>query len=206
MNGLEGTRLLAQAVWAGMFGIVGAVVCVGVLVLVGLVLWAISVYNHLARLRIAGNGAFADIDVQLRRRHDLIPNLVETVKGYATHERETLDAVISARAKATSATVISDKIAAEGQLTQALGRLMAVAEAYPDLKANQNFLQLQGELGSTENQIARSRSGYNSAAGRYNDAIVVFPNNVLAGLFRFEAMPFYEEKDDAVRQAPKVKF
>ncbi|MBX3354585.1 MAG: LemA family protein [Phycisphaeraceae bacterium] len=198
-----GSTLIAQAVLGG---ILGAVLCVGGLVIVGLVLWVISIYNQLARLRIAGQGAFADIDVQLRRRHDLIPNLVETVKGYATHERETLDAVISARAKATSATVISDKIAAEGQLTQALGRLMAVAEAYPDLKANQNFLQLQGELGSTENMIARSRSGYNSAAGRYNDAIVVFPNNVLAGVFKFEAMPFYEEKDPAAKEAPKVKF
>lgn len=203
MDMTGGSTLIAQAVLGG---ILGAVLCVGGLVIVGLVLWVISIYNQLARLRIAGQGAFADIDVQLRRRHDLIPNLVETVKGYATHERETLDAVISARAKATSATVISDKIAAEGQLTQALGRLMAVAEAYPDLKANQNFLQLQGELGSTENMIARSRSGYNSAAGRYNDAIVVFPNNVLAGVFKFEAMPFYEEKDPAAKEAPKVKF
>ena len=196
---------LAQA-WAGIGGLIGAVICVGVLLVLGLVLWAISIYNQLQRLRIAGQGAFADIDVQLRRRHDLIPNLVETVKGYATHERETLDAVISARAKATSATVISDKIAAEGQLTQALGRLMAVAEAYPDLKANQSFLQLQGELGSTENQIARSRGGYNSAVGRYNEALVVFPNNMLAGLFRFEALPFFKEEDQAVREAPKVKF
>lgn len=196
---------LAQA-WAGIGGLIGAVICVGVLLVLGLVLWAISIYNQLQRLRIAGQGAFADIDVQLRRRHDLIPNLVETVKGYATHERETLDAVIAARAKATSATVISDKIAAEGQLTQALGRLMAVAEAYPDLKANQSFLQLQGELGSTENQIARSRGGYNSAVGRYNEALVVFPNNMLAGLFRFEALPFFKEEDQAVREAPKVKF
>mgnify|MGYP001323141789 CR=1 FL=1 len=203
MDMTGGSTLIAQAVLGG---ILGAVLCVGGLVIVGLVLWVISIYNQLARLRIAGQGAFADIDVQLRRRHDLIPNLVETVKGYATHERETLDAVISARAKATSATVISDKIAAEGQLTQALGRLMAVAEAYPDLKANQNFLQLQGELGSTENMIARSRSGYNSAAGRYNDAIVVFPNNVLAGVFKFEAMPLYEGKDPAAEEAPKVEF
>lgn len=204
MNSIARSDLLAQA-WA-LGGIIGAVACVGVLLLVGIALWVISIYNQVARLRISGEGAFADIDVQLRRRHDLIPNLVETVKGYATHERETLDAVISARAKATSATVISDKIAAEGQLTQALGRLMAVAEAYPDLKANQNFLQLQAELGSTEDQIARSRNGYNAAAGRYNDAIVVFPTNVIVGFFKFEPMAFYEEKDDAVRTAPKVKF
>jgi len=197
------TFFVAQAV-AG--GILGGIVCVGLLIVVALALWVISVYNRLARLRVAGHGAWADIDVQLRRRHDLIPNLVETVKGYATHERETLDAVISARAKATSATTIPDKIAAEGQLTQALGRLMAVAEAYPELKANQNFLQLQGELGNTENQIARSRNGYNGAAGQYNDAVVVFPANVIAGFFKFDAMPFFKEENEAVREAPKVKF
>ncbi|MBM4112588.1 MAG: LemA family protein [Phycisphaerae bacterium] len=180
--------------------------CVGAIVVVGIVLWAISIYNNLTRLRIAGQGAFADIDVQLRRRHDLIPNLVETVKGYASHERGTLDAVISARAKATSATTIPDKIAAEGQLTQALGRLLAVAEAYPDLKANQNFLQLQGELGNTESMISRSRGDYNASVGRYNEATKVFPSNLVAGLFKFTCMDFFEEKNEAVREAPKVKF
>lgn len=187
-------------------GVVGAIVCVGALVVVGLALWAISIYNQLQRLMIAGQGSFADIDVQLRRRHDLIPNLVETVKGYATHERETLEGVIAARARATSAQGIPDKIAAEGQLTQALGRLMAVAEAYPELKANQNFLQLQGELGSTENMIAQSRGGYNAAVGRYNEAIAVFPSNVMAGLFQFKPLPFFKEENEAVREAPKVKF
>lgn len=191
---------------AGLGGLVLGAICIGALVIVGLAIWAISVYNNLARLRIAGNGAFADIDVQLRRRHDLIPNLVETVKGYAGHERGTLDAVISARAKATSAQGIPAKIAAEGELTQAMGRLMAVAEAYPDLKANQNFLQLQGELGNTESMIARSRGDYNAAAGRYNEATVVFPSNIFAGIFGFMPLDFFEEKDAAVKEAPKVKF
>jgi len=196
---------LAQA-GAAVGGVVGVVICIGALVVIGLVLWAISIYNQLQRLRVAGQGAFADIDVQLRRRHDLIPNLVESVKGYATHERETLDAVISARAKATSAQGIPAKIAAEGQLTQALGRLMAVAEAYPELKANQNFLQLQGELGNTENLIARSRGDYNAAAARYNETLVVFPNNLLAGMFKFEELMFFKEENEAIREAPKVKF
>jgi len=194
------------AIVTGLGGLVLGAICVGALVIVAIVLWLISIYNHLQRLRIAGEGAWADIDVQLRRRHDLIPNLVETVKGYATHERGTLDAVISARAKATGAQGIPAKIAAEGELTQALGRLMAVAEAYPDLKANQNFLQLQGELGNTESLIARSRSGYNGAVGRFNEACVVFPNNLVAGLFQFKPMEFFKEENEAAREAPKVKF
>ncbi len=198
---------------SGSAGVVGALgglvlgaICVGALVVVAIALWLISIYNQLQRLKIAGEGAWADIDVQLRRRHDLIPNLVESVKGYAAHERGTLDAVISARAKATSAQGIPAKIAAEGELTQALGRLMAVAEAYPDLKANQNFLQLQGELANTETIIARARGGYNGAVGRYNEACVVFPNNLVAGLFQFKPLEFFKEDDAAVREAPKVKF
>lgn len=191
---------------AGLGGLVLGAICVGALVIVAIVLWFVSIYNQLQRLRIAAGGAFADIDVQLRRRHDLIPNLVETVKGYASHERGTLDAVISARAKATSAQGIPAKIAAEGELTQALGRLMAVAEAYPDLKANQNFLQLQGELGNTESLIARSRSAFNGAVGRLNEACKVFPSNLVAGLFQIKEMEFFEENDAVVREAPKVKF
>lgn len=188
-------------------GAVFLVVCgVIVLVAVGVALWAIGIYNTLARGRVGVQGAWADIDVQLKRRHDLIPNLVETVKGYAKHEREALEAVIAARARAVSAGPIDEKIAAEGGLTQALGRLMAVAEAYPDLKANTNFMQLQGELTSTENIISGARSGYNNAAGGYNQTLVQFPTNIVAGLFGFKSMPFFEVTDAAERNAPQVKF
>ncbi len=188
-------------------GAIFLVVC-GVIVLagVGIALWAIGIYNTLARGRVGVQGAWADIDVQLKRRHDLIPNLVETVKGYAKHEREALEAVIAVRARAVSAGPIDEKIAAEGGLSAALGRLMAVAEAYPDLKANTNFMQLQGELTSTENIISGARNGYNNAAGGYNQTLVQFPTNLVAGLFGFKAMPFFEVTDAAERNAPQVKF
>lgn len=188
-------------------GAIFLVVC-GVIVLagVGIALWAIGIYNTLARGRVGVQGAWADIDVQLKRRHDLIPNLVETVKGYAKHEREALEAVIAARARAVSAGPIDEKIAAEGGLSAALGRLMAVAEAYTDLKANTNFMQLQGELTSTENIISGARNGYNNAAGGYNQTLVQFPTNLVAGLFGFKAMPFFEVTDAAERNAPQVKF
>jgi LemA protein len=194
----------------GAFAGIGAiflVVC-GVIaaVAIGVVLWAIGVYNTLARGKVGVQGAWADIDVQLKRRHDLIPNLVETVKGYAKHEREALEAVIAARARAVSAGPIDEKIAAEGGLSAALGRLMAVAEAYPDLKANTNFLQLQGELTSTENIIGGARGGYNNAAGAYNQTLVQFPTNILANMFGFTSMPFFELTDAAERNAPQVKF
>lgn len=181
--------------------------CIGIAV-VGLIaaFWAIGVYNRLAAGRVGVQGAWADIDVQLKRRHDLIPNLVETVKGYAKHEREALEAVIAARARAVGAGSIDEKLAAEGGLTQALGRLMAVAEAYPDLKANANFMQLQGELTSTEDIISRARGGYNGAAGGYNQSLVVFPANIVANLFGFKAMPFFEVDSAAERVAPQVKF
>jgi len=189
---------------------IGSVLLVGCIALglVGLVVafWAIGIYNRLATARVGAQGAWADIDVQLKRRHDLIPNLVETVKGYAKHERETLEAVISARARAVSAGSNDEKIAAEGMLTQALGRLMAVAEAYPDLKANANFLQLQGELTATEDVIGRARGGYNATAGGYNQRLVVFPTNLVAGLFGFKAEPFYEIENAAERNAPQVRF
>jgi len=181
--------------------------CGGVLLLAVVVaIWAIGIYNTLARGKVGVEGAFADIDVQLKRRHDLIPNLVETVKGYATHERETLEAVIAARARAVSAGPLDEKIAAEGGLSAALGRLMAVAEAYPDLKANTNFLQLQGELTSTENIIGGARNGYNNTVQGYNQTLAVFPTNLLAGLFGFKAMPFFQVDDAAQRVAPQVKF
>jgi LemA protein len=180
----------------------GALLVVGV----GVAIWAIGVYNTLARGKVGVEGAWADIDVQLKRRHDLVPNLVETVKGYAKHERETLEAVIAARARAVSAGPLDEKIAAEGGLSAALGRLMAVAEAYPDLKANTNFMQLQGELTSTENIIGGSRNGYNTSVGGFNQMLVVFPTNLVAGLFGFKEMPFFKVDDEAQRVAPQVKF
>ena len=137
-----------------------AIAAVGLVLLVA-IFWGIGVYNRLQRLRIRSQGALSDIDVQLKRRHDLIPNLVETVKGYASHEKETLEAVMAARSGAMSARGPAESGAAEGMLTATLGRLFAVAEAYPDLKANQNFLQLQQELGQTENAIGFSRQSYN---------------------------------------------
>ena len=174
--------------------------------LLGIGIWLIATYNGLRRAQVRAQNAFSQIDVQLKRRHDLIPNLVETVKGYATHERETLEAVIAARARAVSAGPLDEKIAAEGGLSAALGRLMAVAEAYPDLKANTNFLQLQGELTSTENIIGGARNGYNNTVQGYNQTLVVFPTNLLAGLFGFKAMPFFQVDDAAQRVAPQVKF
>ena len=187
--------------WLLIFG------CGGLVVLALVVgMWLVSVYNTLARGRVGVDGAWSNIDVQLKRRHDLIPNLVETVKGYATHERGTLEAVIAARARAVSAGSVDDKIAAEGGLTQALGRLMAVAEAYPDLKANTNFLQLQAELASTENNIGHSRGSYNNVAGGYNQTLVVFPTNIIAGMFGFQQKPFFKVEEEAERKAPQVKF
>ena len=182
-----------------------AIAAVG-LVLLAAIFWGIGVYNQLQRLRIRSQGAWSDIDVQLKRRHDLIPNLVETVKGYASHEKETLEAVMAARSGAMSARGPAESGAAEGMLTAALGRLFAVAEAYPDLKANQNFLQLQQELGQTENAIGFSRQNYNRSVGDYNEQIAVFPASIVAGLFNFEPGAFFEVADAAQREAPKVKF
>ncbi|MFM1803313.1 MAG: hypothetical protein RL136_192 [Planctomycetota bacterium] len=191
----------------GAFGAVLLVGCGGLLV-VGIIaaVWLIGVYNRLASGRVGVRGAWADIDVQLKRRHDLIPNLVETVKGYASHEREALEAVIAARARAVAAPSMPDRVAAESGLTQALGRLMAVAEAYPDLKANQNFLQLQGELTSTENIIGGARGGYNNTVGAYNQSLVVFPTNIVANMFGFREESFFEVDDASQRNAPQVKF
>ena len=185
-----------------LIGACGGLLLLGVIV----ALWVVGIYNSLARGRVGVRGAWSDIDVQLKRRHDLIPNLVETVKGYAKHERETLEAVIAARARAVSAGSISEKVAAEGGLTQALGRLMAIAEAYPDLKANTNFMQLQGKLATTENIISNARGGYNGAAGGYNQTLVVFPANIVAGMFGFKQEPFFELDSPAERVAPQVKF
>ncbi len=185
----------------------------GVFLLVAIILvfWLIAMYNKLVRLRVDADNGWSQIDVQLKRRYDLIPNLVETVKGYATHEKETLDAVISARAKAVqvhdaSNTGAKEMGMAEGELTQALGRLMAVAEAYPDLKANTNFLALQEELTSTENKIGFSRQHYNDTVARYEESRQQFPTNVVAGIFNFDKREYFEVTEPATREAPSVSF
>lgn len=189
-------------------GILALLVVGGIVaVIIILALWGIAVFNRLTRGRIGAQGAFSGIDVELRRRHDLVPNLVNTVKGYATHEKTTLENVISARAAAVRPNMkMEERLQAEQGLTAALGRLMAVAEAYPELKANQNFLQLQGELSQIENRIAGARVGYNSAAGTFNTQAAVFPDVILARLFGFAAMPFYELDNPEQRNAPQVQF
>lgn len=163
----------------------------------------IAIYNNLVRQRNESRNAWAQIDVQLRRRHDLIPNLVESVKGYATHEKSTLDAVIQARNQALSAQGPAATGQAEGLLGAALGKLFALAEAYPDLKANQNFLALQEELASTENKIGFARQYYNDVATRYNNAREVFPANLISG--SFEPAELFEISVASQREAPQVK-
>ena len=180
------------------------------LVLVGLVVvlfaWVAGAYNGLIRLRNQLENAWAQIDVQLKRRHDLIPNLVETVKGYAKHERETLENVIQARNMAVNAKSVGERAEAENVLTGALKSLFAVAEAYPDLKANQNFLALQEELTSTENKISFSRQFYNDTVMTFNTRIEVFPTNIIANMFHFTRHDFFEVKTPEEREAPTVQF
>jgi LemA protein len=165
-------------------------------------------YNGLVRLRNRVDSAWSQIDVQLQRRHDLIPNLVETVKGYAAHERETLEAVIQARNVAVQAQGQGpqQQAQAENVLTGALRQLFALAEAYPDLKANQNFLALQEELTSTEDRVAYSRQFYNDAVLGYNTKIQSIPSNIIAGMFNFTEREFYEADDDEARDVPRVQF
>jgi LemA protein len=171
-----------------------------------LALFFIAQYNRLIRLNISVDEAFAQIEVQLTRRLDLIPNLVETVKGYAAHEQSTFDAVVSARAKATSATGVADVSAADGMLTQALRGLLAVAEAYPDLKASTNFLSLQEELSTTENKVAFARQFYNDSVRALNEAVATIPTNFFTGIANVSARDFYEVEDPEAREAPKVNF
>jgi LemA protein len=166
-------------------------------VVVLLALYAIVTYNGLVGLRNRIENAWAQIDVQLKRRYDLIPNLVETVKGYAAHERETLDAVITARNAGMNAQGPQEQAAAENMLTGALKSVFALSEAYPDLKANQNFLQLQEELTGTEGRIAYARQFYNDTVYRYNTKIQSFPSNVLAGMFRFSEREYFQADDDS---------
>lgn len=177
-----------------------------IVLLVGVVLWVIGVFNSLQRKRVQYQGAWSDIDTQLKRRYDLIPNLVNTVKGYAAHEKETLEAVIAARQRAIDAKSVKEQAGAENMLTQAIGRLFALAEAYPELKANQNFMHLQEELVGTENKIQFSRQHYNRTASQFNESIVVFPNNIVATIFNMSRAEFFEIEDRAQREAPKVEF
>lgn len=179
--------------------------------------WAIGMYNRLVNERNRVRNGFAQIDVQLTRRHDLIPNLVEAVKGYMKHERETLDAVVKARntavtnleaAKAdpANAEAVRRLGESEGALGAALGRLFALSEAYPDLKANQNMMQFQEELASTENKVAFARQAFNDAVMGYNNSVENFPNNVIAGMFSFEKASFLEIESEDMRAAPAVSF
>lgn len=172
-----------------------------------LAIYLIGLYNALIRARNAVKNAWSQIDVQLKRRHDLIPNLVENVKGYVTHERGTLEAVVRARQQAVSVKGgVEERAKAESALTQTLRSLLAVAEAYPELKANQNFLSLQEELAATENKIGFSRQFYNDAAMQYKNRIEVFPSNIFAHWFGFQPEPFFQAEAAGEREVPQVKF
>lgn len=180
-------------------------IVLGIVVIVGI--WAVGAYNGLVKLRNLVQEAWHQIDTELQRRHDLIPNLVETVKGYAAHERATFDAVTQARAAAANPGLSpAGHAAQENILTQALGRLFAVAEAYPVLRASENFQQLQAELTATEDRIAASRRYYNANVRSLNTKIESFPTNVIAGMFHFERAEYFEVTDPQVRQAPDVQF
>jgi len=169
-------------------------------------LFAVGIYNGLVALRMQVKNAWSQIDVQLKRRYDLIPNLVETAKGYMAHERGTLEAVINARQMAIDASNVKDQAAAENQLTQTLRSLFAVVENYPDLKANQNMLALQEELTSTENKIGFARQFYNDSVMRYNTRVQTFPAAIVAGMFNFKEEKFFEVENAEERKAPQVKF
>jgi LemA protein len=176
-------------------------------ILVVVAFFIIGTYNGLVRARNEVKSAWSSIDVQLKRRYDLIPNLIETVKGYAAHERQTLDAVTTARQQAVSFTGgVEERAKVENALTQTLRSLFALAEAYPDLKANQNFLALQEELSATENKIGFARQYYNDGVMHYKNKIEMFPSNLIAGMFSFRPEPFFQTEGDAERVAPQVKF
>jgi len=166
----------------------------------------IGIYNTLVRLRNQVDNAWSQIDVQLKRRHDLIPNLVETAKGYMQHERQTFESITKARSQAMGARTVDEASRAEGMLSDALSKFMLVVENYPDLKANTNFLSLQEELTSTENKIAFARQGYNDQVLFYNNKIQMFPSNVVAGMFSFAKRDFFEIENAAEREVPKVSF
>ncbi len=176
-----------------------------IIIVVG-VFYIISLYNSLVKLRNQVKNALSQIEVQLKRRHDLIPNLIQTVKGYMNHERETLENITNARSQAMSAETVPEKARAEGALSGALGKFNLVVENYPDLKANQNFLALQEELTSTENKISFSRQSYNDQVLFFNNKIEMFPSNIIAGMFNFNQGDFFEVKDDSEREVPQVDF
>lgn len=186
---------------------IGLLIVIGIIVL--LALWLVSLYNRLVRYRNSRENAFADIDVQLRQRNDLIPQLVSTVKGYATHEKDLLERITQARAGVMNAGSINEKIAADTQLTQALQGLKVSVEAYPDLKANTNFLQLQEEISDIENKLAAARRYFNGATRELNTAIESFPSNLIAGSFGFTRQPMYElsaEQRSTMEEPPQINF
>ncbi len=187
-------------------GIVMVFIIVILVLLILLILSVIGIYNALIRLRNQVKNAWSQIDVQLKRRHDLIPNQVETAKGYMKHERGTFEAITEARAKAMGAHSVSEAAKAEGALGEALSKFMLVVENYPDLKANQNFLAVQEELSSTENKIAFSRQAYNDQVLFFNNKIQMFPSNIVAAIFNFSKRDFFEIEDAAERTVPKVDF
>ena len=183
-----------------------ALIVIGAVVLV-VILWAVGAYNKLIRMRNRVKESWAQIDVQLKRRYDLIPNLVETVKGYASHEKETLENVTKARNMAIDARGVAEQAQAENMLTGALKSLFAVSEAYPDLKANENFLGLQEELSSTENKISFARQHYNDVVRAFNTGIQQVPTNIIAGMFNFGEETYFElDEESEAREAPKVEF
>ena len=179
-----------------------------IVLVVILVAWLVSMYNSLVKMRNNRENAFADIDVQLKQRHDLVPQLVETVKGYAAHEKDTLERVINARNGAIGAKTIDEKIVAENALSSALSGLKITLEAYPDLKANQNFLQLQEQISDLENKLSSVRRYFNSATKEYNNAVETFPSNILAGMFGFRKEVMFDlgEQRATLEEAPKIKF
>ena len=187
-----------------MIALIVLLVIAAVLLLV--ILYVIGIYNVFVGLRNQVDNAWSQIDVQLKRRHDLIPNLVETCKGYMQHERGTFEAVTNARAQAMGAKTVADAAKAEGALTDALSKFMLVVENYPELKANQNFLAVQEELSSTENRIAFARQAYNDQAMFFNNRIQMFPSNIVAGIFSFTKRDFFEISAAAEREVPKVSF
>ena len=174
-----------------------------------IVLWIISIYNNMVRLRNNRENAFSNIDVQLKQRYDLVPQLVSTVKGYATHEKELLERITEARSACLSANSINDKISANNMLSNALNGLKVSVEAYPDLMANQNFMQLQTELSDIENKLAAARRFFNSATRELNNAVQTFPGNLLAGMFGFHKEPMFEvaqEERATIEKAPQIQF
>jgi LemA protein len=179
-------------------------ILLGILVII--IFWIVAMYNGLVRLRNQVKNAWSQIDVQLKRRHDLIPNLVETAKGYMKHERETLESITNARSHAVEASGVANQAKAEGELNNAISRFMLVVENYPDLKASQNFLSLQEELSSTENKVSFSRQAYNDQVQNFNIKIESVPSNIIAGMFNFKQAEFFEIETPAERETPKVKF